>query len=234
MRHVHRANHPLRQPIVLGHTRNGTPILSIAGGADDDEGGDDDEDEDDDQDDDSDEDDSDEDDDQDDDEDKPLGPKGEKALEQWKKRAREAERELRKTKRSSKTTASKTTAKKTGDDDEDDPEVIRQKAREEAELAVAQDRALDKLEARAARKFADPEDARALLARQADDFLDDEGKPDVEAIDEALDELLEKKPHLAAQRDGKWKGSGDGGARRSKPQRPKSIAEAVGRSLTKD
>lgn len=97
-------------------------------------------------------------------------------------------------------------------DDQPDPEALRKQARDEARAEVVRDRALDKVETRAAKLFADPEDARALLATQVDDFVDD-GEIDVEQIDEALAKLLKKKPHLAATAGKRFNGSADGGAR---------------------
>jgi len=97
--------------------------------------------------------------------------------------------------------------------DADNPEQIREQARAEARAEVLKDRALDRIEARAAKLFADPEDARALLAGHVDDFVDD-GKIDVEAIQEALDDLLKRKPHLGATPQARFTGSADGGARK--------------------
>jgi len=98
-------------------------------------------------------------------------------------------------------------------DDQPDPEEIRKQAKAEAAAEVLRDRALDKVEAKAARLFADPEDARALLASRVDEFVDD-GKVDTDAIEEALADLLKKKPHLAAQGGRRFQGSADGGARK--------------------
>jgi hypothetical protein len=237
MRHVHRiiGNGALVAPQVIGHTRSGVPVWSLAGGAGDDDGGagDDDDGQDDDDggagDDDDGQDDGQDDDEGQDDDDRKLGPKGEKALAALKAERRELKRQLREARRN---TSSSSDGDGDDQDDDEDPEKVRDRIRAELAAEHAQDRALDKLEARAAKLFEDPEDARALLTRSADDFLDDKGNPDVEAIDEALEDLLERKPHLAAQRgdDKKWKGSGDGGAKRSKPTRPKTLGDAVGRA----
>lgn len=103
--------------------------------------------------------------------------------------------------------------------DDVDPVKLREQARAEARAEVLKERALDKIEAKAAKLFADPEDARALLAGQIDDFIDD-GKLDADAIEDALESLLKKKPHLAARAEQRFTGSADGGARKgsSKPQ----------------
>lgn len=111
--------------------------------------------------------------------------------------------------------------KPAGDDDKPDPDAIREQARREARAEANRERVVDKIEAKAAREFADPEDAVAILLRGRDaaDFLDGE-KVDVEEIESALKELLEKKPHLAAQRGRKFQGGADGGARKetAKPE----------------
>jgi len=97
-------------------------------------------------------------------------------------------------------------------DDQPDPDKIREQARAEALAEVLRERALDKVEAKAAKLFADPEDARALLAPQVDEFIDD-GKVDTDAIEEALADLLKRKPHLAAQGGRRFQGSADSGPR---------------------
>ncbi len=104
----------------------------------------------------------------------------------------------------------------TAEDGKPDLEAVRKQARHEAAAELLRDRVLDKIEAKAARLFADPEDAVALLGRKADDFIDD-GKVDADAITEALADLLKRKPHLglAAQGGGRrFEGGADGGARK--------------------
>lgn len=98
------------------------------------------------------------------------------------------------------------------DGDKVDAEKIRDEAKAEAKAELLKGRALDKVEAKAAKLFADPEDAVALLASQVDDFIDD-GEIDLDAINEAIEKLLKKKPHLAAQGGKKFGGGADGGAR---------------------
>ncbi|MFL6138808.1 MAG: hypothetical protein ACJ74O_13545 [Frankiaceae bacterium] len=130
------------------------------------------------------------------------------------------------------------------DDDAPDVEQIREEARQEALATAAKDRALDKVEARAAAKFEDPEVAAALLRNKVDDFVNGT-EIDVEAIDDALDELLEKKPSLAKSgrkgddgkdgKDGSGKrprGSADGGVKDGKPARPASLHDAVAGRLS--
>lgn len=139
-----------------------------------------------------------------------LGDAGKKALDSMKskwQRARDENKDLR----------AQLAAATKKDDDATDPAELRKQAQAEARAEVLKDRALDKVEAKAAKLFADPEDARALLAARVDDFVDD-GTVDVEAIEEALADLLKKKPHLAAATAKRFQGGADGGARNgSKP-----------------
>jgi hypothetical protein len=107
-----------------------------------------------------------------------------------------------------------------------------EQAKKEAQQEALKERVLDKIEAKA-KDFADPVDAVAMLMREheADDFIDD-GKVDVVAIQDALKELLEKKPYLAAAAQGgkqRFQGSAEGGAKSQRPQRPQSLHEAVAR-----
>lgn len=94
-----------------------------------------------------------------------------------------------------------------------DPVKIREEARAEVRAAVLKERALDKIEARAARLFADPEDATVHLASKVDDFIRD-GKVDTGAIAGALEDLLKRKPHLGIQPEKRFAGSADGGPRK--------------------
>jgi len=195
--------HPFTGLTAIGLRRNGAPIWPVKGGADDGGDGDDDAGSS-----------STGDDDQDDPDgaDK-LGDAGKKALDAMKSKW-QSERDRRKALEQELATLK---AQQGKDDDQPDPEEIRKQAHAEARAEVLRDRALDKVEAKAAKSFADPEDARALLASRVDEFVDD-GKVDVEAIEEALDDLLKKKPHLAAQGGRRFQGSADGGARKgSKP-----------------
>lgn len=145
-----------------------------------------------------------------------LGDAGKKALDDMKGKWH-TERDARKERdaRIAQLEAELAAGKKTSDskgDEKPDVDEIRKQARAEADAAVVKDRALDRVEAKAAKLFADPEDARALLAGQVDKFVDN-GKVDNDAIEEALDDLLKKKPHLAATAN-RFNGSADGGARK--------------------
>jgi len=137
--------------------------------------------------------------------------------------------------------AAKDTKTDDGKTGEVDVEKIRaealEQAKKEAQQEALKERVLDKIEAKAAKEFADPADAVAMLmrVRSVDDFIDD-GKVDAEAIQDALKDLLENKPYLgaAAAQGGKsprFQGSADAGAKPTKPARPKSLDEAVRQKL---
>jgi hypothetical protein len=139
-----------------------------------------------------------------------LGDAGKQALDRMKTRVRE-EKTARKALEAQ--IAALKAKSGDGDDGQADAAELRKAAQAEARAEVLNERALDKVEAKAAKLFADPEDARALLAGRVDEFVDD-GKVDVEAIEEALNELLSKKPHLAAATAKRFQGTADGGARK--------------------
>lgn len=134
-----------------------------------------------------------------------LGDAGKKALDAMKAKWRTARDELR-------TLKSQQAADKNDDQTQDQAE-LRKQLQTEARAEVLRERALDKVETKAAKLFADPEDARALLAGRVEDFVDD-GQVDVDAINEALTDLLSKKPHLAAATAKRFQGGADGGARK--------------------
>lgn len=90
-------------------------------------------------------------------------------------------------------------------------EKAREAGKAEARAEVLKDRALDRVETRAAKTFADPEDARLQLAPKVDELIAD-GEIDNDAIDKALADLLKRKPHLGVDQR-RFKGSADGGAR---------------------
>lgn len=150
------------------------------------------------------------------DEDVELGDKGQKALDRMKEERRTLRAELRQYKALGLTPEQIKALQDAGKKDEaPDADSIREEARREARAEALKERVSDKIEARA-RKFADPEDAVAILLRThtAEDFLDGD-KIDIEAIQEALDDLLDKKPHLAAAQSGpRFKGTADGGTRK--------------------
>lgn len=185
-------------------------------------------------------------------EDKPLGPAGEKALAAEKEkrkqaaerartekaRADEAEAELAKLRRAAeraKTKAAKPEEKPADDEHDIDPEEIQREADAKA-TAKANERIVKaEVRASAAGKLSDPVDALKFLDLSRFE-VDADGNVDTEQIDEAIADLLEKKPYLAVPAQGerkRFKGSGDGGAKPNKPARPKSLGEAITRHYDK-
>lgn len=125
--------------------------------------------------------------------DPPLGPAGEKALAEWKRRAKEAEQQA-------KDHAAR--IKEYEDRDKTDAE------KQADALKAAQDRAEQatrlavsaKVEALAAGRFQDPLDA--VEALRSGSYVGEDGAVDTEAITTALDDLLTRKPHWAAGEPG--------------------------------
>lgn len=150
-----------------------------------------------------------------------LGDAGKKALDAMKAKWQK-ERDARK---ASDAELAKLKEPKPDDSAKPDEATIREQAKAEARAEVARDRALDRIEAKAAKLFADPEDARALLAGRVEEFLDN-GQVDNDAITEALDDLLKKKPHLAATAK-RFAGGADGGARKGSS----TVAQLTGQDI---
>lgn len=208
--------HPRTGLTALGLRRNGVPIWPVKGGAPDDDDGDGD-----------DSDDTESDGDRDGNSDDgdgqgDLGDAGKKAIDRMKGQLKTSRSALRPWTALATEFGAKTPdqlrnllkGKKPDGDDQLDPEQVRREARAAADREVAQERLLDKIEAKAAGKFADPADAAALLLREgdADDFLDG-SKVDGEAIADALEELLKRKPYLAGKQ------AADSGGRKPKADR---------------
>ncbi|KUF07183.1 hypothetical protein [Leucobacter sp. G161] len=78
-----------------------------------------------------------------------------------------------------------------------------------------------KVEAAAKGRFADPTDVERFL--DLSEFVDDDGEIDADGIEDALAGLLEKKPHLAAEKK-RFQGGGHQGSRA--PARPGQISAA--------
>ncbi|WP_432589946.1 hypothetical protein ABVG11_34290 [Streptomyces sp. HD1123-B1] len=93
-----------------------------------------------------------------------------------------------------------------------------------AATAAANTRIL-KAEVRAAgaKKLADPRDALRFLDLEQFEVGED-GEVDAEEIAEAIEDLIENKPYLAAATAKRFQGTGDGGAAR-KAGRPKQLTE---------
>lgn len=138
-----------------------------------------------------------------------LGDAGKKALDTMKQRLKD-ERTKRQAAEKALADASKP---KPTEGTAPDPEQLRTEARAEAAAEVLRERALDKAVVAAAGKLANPEDARAFLAGQVEDFLDD-NKIDQAAITSAITDLITARPYLAAQGGKKFPGTADGGTRK--------------------
>jgi hypothetical protein len=133
--------------------------------------------------------------------DAPLGPAGEKALAEWKQRAKAAERESR-------TNAARLQEIEDRDKSEVQKAGERATKAEQRATAMVERAARAEVRALAASSFADPSDAAAFL--NLGDFVDDEGDIDSKGIEKALADLLKRKPHLGKETAPP---SFDGGAR---------------------
>lgn len=226
--------HPYTGLTAVGILPSGRPVWPVLGAADDDAGegqGDDTDTGEDDQD----ETDTDGDG-QDEQEDKPLGPKGQKALQAEKEkrrneaakrrtaetRATELEAELAKLRNGGKGESGK------GSTDPDPDQVRREAEKTAADKANARILRAE-VKAAAAGKLADPGDAARFLDLSRFE-VDENGDVDTDEIAEAITELIESKPYLAAQGGKRFQGTGDGGAKPKPPKaRPKSLREAYAR-----
>lgn len=91
-------------------------------------------------------------------------------------------------------------------------EAARAEARAEATKAANSRIIRSELKAAATGKLADPTDAALYI--NLDDFtVSDDGDVDSGALDEAIAELLVRKPHLSAAPKTRFEGGGDGGAK---------------------
>src|SRR5262249_4295280 len=143
----------------------------------------------------------------------------------WKQMARKHEREAKKLRKQNEDLAKKAKERSDADKSDREKEIEQAKADAVKDLKAEHDkeRRADRLESRAAvlaakgitigegddaktLKFADPDDAMVYLERaiargdvDADDLFDSNGRVDSEQLEEALSEILEKKPHLAAE-----------------------------------
>lgn len=154
-------------------------------------------------------------------EDKPLGPAGEKALEEWKNRAKASESSLKEAQKAAQERdALQSRLNEYEEASKTEHEKALDKARKESlaqgksESDAAWSKRVVKAEVKAAarEKFADPSDALAFI--DLGQFkVDDEGNADDKAITAALDALLKDKPHLGKQEQKSTTGSADQGAR---------------------
>jgi hypothetical protein len=152
-----------------------------------------------------------------------LADAGKKALDAERKARREAAKKLKAAEAELAELKAQGAAKKDGDD----AQAAADQARRDAETAAttkANARILAaEVRAAAAGKLADPSDAARYLDLSEFEVGDD-GSVDAEAITEAISDLINKKPYLAAKAQG-FQGTGDGGARTG-GSRPKQLTGA--------
>ena len=122
--------------------------------------------------------------------DAPLGPAGEKALAEWKQRARAAEKASREQSARLKELEDRDKSALEKADD-------RASAAEKRAAAMVERTVRAEVRALAATGFADPSDAAAFL--NPADFIDGDGEVDSKGIEKALADLLKRKPHLARE-----------------------------------
>ena len=96
--------------------------------------------------------------------------------------------------------------------EEQELEAARAEARAEATTKANERILRSELKAIATGKLADPTDA-ALYINLADFTVDDNGDVDSEALNAAITDLLERKPHLGAGRPNRFDGGADQGAK---------------------
>lgn len=159
------------------------------------------------------------------DEDKPLGPAGEKAYYAEKERRKAAERSAKEQERALQELRTELERLKSGEEESETDRKIREA--EAAALSRANERIVRaEVRAAAAGKLADPADALRFLDLSAFE-VDADGGVDAETLNEAVTDLIAKKPYLAAQGTKRFQGSADGGARPSQPRRAASLEEAL-------
>ncbi|RPK85070.1 hypothetical protein [Streptomyces sp. ADI98-10] len=110
-----------------------------------------------------------------------------------------------------------------------------EKARRQAETAALEkaNARIIRAEVKAAAKgvLADPADAYKFL--DLDQFeVDENGDLDSEEVTEAINELIQSKPYLAAATAKRFQGTGDGGAAARKAGRPKQLTRADLKSMS--
>jgi hypothetical protein len=155
-----------------------------------------------------------------------LGDPGKKALASMKDRLK-AERQQRRDLQAE-LDKLRNGAKK--DDGAPDMESVRRDA-EKAATEKANARIVrSEIRAAAAGKLADPKDALTFLDLTQFE-VDDNGEVDSDEIADAIEDLLKRKPYLAAATAKRFQGTGDGGAAR-KPGKPKQLTETDLKTMT--
>jgi len=152
--------------------------------------------------------------------DAPLGEAGERALEAMKKKERETRAKLR----AAKAEIAALTAPKDG---EQTPDQLRSEIEQGVRAEFNERLVKAEVKAAAAASFADPEDAVAFL-KMSDFDVDENGDVDPSDIEDALKDLLAKKPHLAKQ------DATQGGSKRRVPEVPADPAGGTHEPLSLD
>jgi hypothetical protein len=150
-----------------------------------------------------------------------LGDPGKKALGAMKDRWK-AEREKRRA-----LEAQLAERNKPADGEQPDPEALVRQAEATALARVNERLVKAEVRAAAAGKLADPADAHRFLDLSQFE-VDDDGNVDADEVAEAIDELLQSKPYLAAQGGStkpRFQGTADSGARKGNV-RPSQLTEA--------
>lgn len=140
-----------------------------------------------------------------------LGDPGKKALDAMKQKLRDAEKAARDAKAEA-AQARREAELRDKPAEEQALEAARAEARAEA-VAKANERILrSELKAAASGKLADPTDAALFLDLTQFDVSAD-GDVDSDALNDAIADLIQRKPHLAATSQPRFQGAGDGGAK---------------------
>jgi hypothetical protein len=138
-----------------------------------------------------------------------LGDAGKKALDSMKSKWREERTKRQELEQ--RLTALESTPK--GDNETPDADQIKAQATREAVTKANARIVRSEVKAAAAGKFADPADV-ALYLDLAKFEVDENGDVDEDEINDAIEDLLTRKPHLAATARPRFQGTGDGGAAR--------------------
>ena len=151
-----------------------------------------------------------------------LGDPGKKALDSMKQKLREAEKQAREA-RAEAERIRREAELRDKPAEEQALEAARAEARAEA-LAKANERILrSELKAAASGKLADPSDAALFLDLSQFDVSPD-GDVDSDALNDAIADLIQRKPHLAAQKTTRFDGNADQGPKRE-VGKPAQISE---------
>lgn len=150
-----------------------------------------------------------------------LGDAGKKALDAMKAKWREAEK-VAATAKAELAKRDAEIALKDKPADEQALEAARAEARAEATTKANERILRSELKALATGKLADPTDA-ALYINLTDFTVNDDGDVDSDALTDAIADLLERKPHLAAAKQTRFDGAADQGAK-GKDAKPGQIS----------